>query len=147
MEVSTSSLNGNEVQSVQSEAAARQVVHTAQTFILATGGILGGGITIDQGSNTREPIFNLPIDVSNDISHWFQKDYLSEPGHPVFKTSIPVNQSFQPVDNHGDVIYSNLYAIGSQSANCDPIRERSLEGIALATGFKVIEHLKESLDI
>jgi glycerol-3-phosphate dehydrogenase len=147
MEVSASSSNGNEVQSVWSEAAARQVVHIAHTFILATGGILGGGITIDQGSNTREPIFNLPIDVSNDISYWFQKDYLSELGHPVFKTSIPVNQSFQPIDNHGEIIYSNLYAIGNQSANCDPIRERSLEGIALATGFKVIENLKSARDI
>jgi len=147
MEVSASSLNGNKVQSVWSEAAARQVVHTAQTFILATGGILGGGIIIDQGSNAIEPIFNLPIDVSNDISHWFQKDYLSDMGHPVFQTSVPVNRSFQPIDNHGEVIYSNLFAIGNQIANCDPIRERSLEGIALATGFKVIENLKSPRDL
>jgi glycerol-3-phosphate dehydrogenase len=146
MEVSASTLNGNEIQSVFSEASARQVVHRAQAFILATGGILGGGIAIDQDGNAREPIFNLPIASSNDLNHWFQREYFSEIGHPIFKTSVSVNRSFQPIDNHGEVIYSNLYAIGNQSANCDPIRERSLEGIALATGCKVIQDMKKEIE-
>jgi glycerol-3-phosphate dehydrogenase subunit B len=141
MEVSNFSFSGNEVQSVWSESAAKQLAHPGKTFILATGGILGGGITINQDGYAQETIFNLPIDISNDRSHWFEKDYLSERSHAIFKTNVQANHSFQPVDTQGEVIYKNLYTIGSQSANCDPVRERSLEGIALATGFKVIENM------
>ena len=44
-----------------------------------------------------------------------------------------------PLNVEGEVIYTNLYAVGGALANCDPIRERSLEGIALTTGFRVAE--------
>lgn len=141
MEVSGFSLSGNEIQSVFSEAASRQIAHSARVFILATGGILGGGITIDQDCYAQESIFKLPLGITNDVNLWFQKEYLLNVGHPVFKNGVLVNRSFQPVNTNGEVIYKNLYAIGNQSTNCDPIRERSLEGIALATSFKVIEDM------
>jgi anaerobic glycerol-3-phosphate dehydrogenase len=35
----------------------------------------------------------------------------------------------------GEILFHNLYAIGSILDNCDPVREISLGGIALSTGY------------
>jgi glycerol-3-phosphate dehydrogenase len=143
MEVSNFSSNDKEISAVWSDAASRQISHPAKHFILATGGILGGGITIDKNGYALEPIFGLPVEIPTDNDR-FQKEYLSNNGHPIFKTKVPVNHRFQPIDSQGEVIYKNLFVVGGQSANCDPIRERSLEGIALTTSFKVIQNLEKS---
>jgi len=57
---------------------------------------------------------------------------------------LRVDPAFHPVNKINQVIYQNLYAVGGVLGNCDPIRERSLEGIALATGFTVAEILSAS---
>ena len=53
---------------------------------------------------------------------------------------MPVNRQFQPVDANGSPVYANLWAAGGILAHADPIRERSLEGIAIATGIAAAQH-------
>ncbi|MFZ2095318.1 MAG: anaerobic glycerol-3-phosphate dehydrogenase subunit GlpA, partial [Anaerolineales bacterium] len=130
MEVSNFSFEGKTIKAIWSEAASRKTAHQAKTYILSTGGILGGGVCVNHNGYAQEAIFGLPVNIPEHSSQWFQKEFLSDKSHPIFTTNVPINNSFQPIDMQGEVIYQNLYTVGGVSANCDPIRERSLEGIA-----------------
>lgn len=123
------------VTSVISEAASRQISHPARTFVLATGGILGGGITIHENGYAQELIFNINLDIPDTRAHWFHDQFLLPQSHPIHSIGINADHHFHPIDSAGRVILQNLYTTGSMLGNCDPIRERSLEGIALVTGY------------
>jgi glycerol-3-phosphate dehydrogenase len=139
MPITNVNIDGKIIQSVWSEAAHRHIPHFARTFILATGGILGGGISINNVDYAQETVFGLPVTIPQQRSDWFQAEFLASPGHLVFRTGNPIDADFRPLDSNGDIIYTNLHVVGNALANCDPIREHSLEGIALATGFRVAE--------
>lgn len=144
MSVSSASIDNKLVSAVWSEAAARQKSHSAKIYVLATGGVLGGGITTDNNGYAQEVIFDFPIDAPRKRAYWFRDEFLSRESHLIHTTGLHVDPALHPVDDREQVIYPNLYAVGSVLGNCDPIRERSLEGIALATGFKVGESLSKS---
>jgi glycerol-3-phosphate dehydrogenase subunit B len=144
MSVSQVSSEGKLLQTIWSEAASRLKPHDANTYVLATGGILGGGIIANNNGYAQETIFGLPLYVPEYPSEWMRAEFLSDEGHPLFRIGVRTDSRFQPVDKMNERIYENLYAVGGILGNCDPIRERSLEGIALTTGFTVGEALSES---
>ncbi len=129
------------IRSVRSEAAARGVEHTAEDYILATGGYLGGGLSIANNGYAHETIFDLPASALEGNQTPYQSQFLSHQAHPRFQTGIRTNASLQPLGPNSDPLFSNLFAIGSLFQQCDPVRERSLEGIALATAFRAAQLL------
>lgn len=135
MEVSGFVADGPMIREVQSATSARPLRHFAKNFLLATGGILGGGFTSDYTGHCWETIFHLPLTIPQDRQQWFRHQFLHPQGQPVFQGGVMVNQALQPVDQAGAVIYQNLWAAGGLLAHADPIRERSLEGLAIATGI------------
>ena len=141
MTVTRSSVDNNLISSVWSEASARQKSHIAKTYVLATGGILGGGITINYNDYAQETVFDLPVEMLDQSNQWFNSEFLSSKSHPLHTIGLQADASLKPTDSFGQTIYQNLYVVGTLMANCDPIHERSMEGIALATGFKVGENL------
>jgi glycerol-3-phosphate dehydrogenase len=120
---------------VHSEAAARRKVHKAENYILATGGILGGGINTTYDGQVFETLFNIPVNASRERQDWFGRKFIAGEGHPIYRAGMAVNMEFKPVDINGKVLFNNLHAAGSCLANFDPLRERSLEGTALVTGW------------
>jgi glycerol-3-phosphate dehydrogenase len=141
MAVTKFSAEGRKIQAVWTEAAARQVPHQANVYILATGGVLGGGIQTSNDGYAHEAIFNLPVSFPELSSGWLNRDFLSAGGHPIFQSGIRITRSFQPATEGGSPVYDNLYAAGNLLANCDPVRECSLEGIALASAFSAARQL------
>jgi glycerol-3-phosphate dehydrogenase subunit B len=133
--------NAARITAVYTEAAARHRAHRFDHYILATGGILGGGITTNHDRQVRETIFNLPVTVPTGPLDWFRQDFMDKEGHPLYRAGIRVNEQFQPVDGEGRPLFSNLYATGTTLGHCDPIRERAFDGIALATGYTLGKHL------
>jgi glycerol-3-phosphate dehydrogenase subunit B len=131
---------GDRVVYLETEASARPLRHLADRFLLATGGILGGGIDSDHTGRVWETVFNLPLVVPPNRGAWFRGHVLDPAGHPIFRAGVPVNRQFQPVDTYGKQVYSNVWAAGSLLAYADPIVERSLEGIAIATGVAAAHH-------
>jgi glycerol-3-phosphate dehydrogenase subunit B len=129
----------NGIVGVWSEAAARQKYHPARIFLLATGGILGGGITGFQDGNLREMVFNLPLLASRERLDWFNPHYFDPSGQPIYKSGVQVNSNLQAIDSLGRVIFPNLYIIGSSLTGGDFLRERSIEGISLGTGYTIGE--------
>jgi glycerol-3-phosphate dehydrogenase subunit B len=134
---------GGRITAVYTESAARERPHRAQNYLLATGGILGGGITTDHLGHTREVVFNLPLHAPDGRENWFKRRFLDAEGHPIYQSGVPVNNRFQPVNGGAEPIYANLFAAGGTLAHCEPIRERSLEGVALVTAFKAAKVISE----
>ncbi len=141
MQVSNTYVENYYLKTIGSYAAAREKTHTAKTYVLATGGILGGGITTFESGYAQESILGLPIDIPRKRSLWFREEFLSRESHPIHLYGLRVDSSLQPINENGQVIIHNLFTVGSAIGNCDPIRERTMEGIALATGYKVGENL------
>lgn len=124
-----------EVQWVESETSSRPLRHRARHYVLATGGVLGSGFNSDISGRVWETIFDLPLTVPQQRHEWFHASFLHPEGHPVFAGGVVVNRAFQPVHADGRPIYANLRAVGTVLSDCDPIQERSLEGVAIVTGL------------
>jgi glycerol-3-phosphate dehydrogenase subunit B len=143
MQVVKADCSGNQVHTVWSEAAARLRPHQADHVVLATGGILGGGIVCSLNATLSETIFGLWLQSPPVQESWLRTEFLAEGGHPLFRRGILVDSHFCPLDSQSSRQFENLSVIGSTLAFVDPIQERSLEGISLATGFSVGEMLGE----
>ncbi|MGE5139215.1 MAG: glycerol-3-phosphate dehydrogenase subunit GlpB [Rudaea sp.] len=133
MNVTGFEAEGDRLLYLESETSARPLKHYADSFLLATGGILGGGIETDHRRNARECVLNLPLVLPD--GNWLAPHFFEPNGHPIFRSGVRVNERFQPLDLAGAPVYRNVFAAGALLSDADPIRERSLEGIALATGF------------
>ncbi|GAA5529997.1 glycerol-3-phosphate dehydrogenase subunit GlpB [Herpetosiphon gulosus] len=116
---------------VYSAAAAREQRHTADHYILATGGIGGGGLRADYPNGLRETALNLPVQQPNQRDQWFEANVHAQ--HQLFTSGIAVNQQLQPIDAEQQPIAENVQVVGAALAGCDPIRERWVEGLALAS--------------
>ena len=115
----------------------------ARAFLLATGGILGAGFNTDHTGRVWEVVFDLPLTVPQRRSQWFRPLFMDPAGHPVFQGGVTVNRQFQPIGDDGQPVYGNLWAAGGLLANADPINERSLEGIAIATGMNAAMQIRD----
>jgi len=129
------------VQWVESATSARPLKLRADKYLLATGGILGGGFNSDVNGRVWETIFNLPLTIPQERADWFNSGFLDPQGHPVFKGGVKVNASFQPIGANDQPLYANLWAAGNLLAHSDGIQERSLEGTAVATGVAAAQAL------
>ncbi len=135
MEAVGAEKDGGRVTAVFTETAARNRAHRAENYVLSTGGILGGGIYASYQGGVKEVVFDLPVNAPDNHLDWFHTDFMDKRGHPIYQTGISVNEQFQPVNGSEQPLLSNLFAAGTTLAHCEPIQERSFEGIALVTGY------------
>ncbi|MCY4082595.1 MAG: anaerobic glycerol-3-phosphate dehydrogenase subunit B [Caldilineaceae bacterium] len=135
MEVRGFHATGRRIQWIETETGSRPLRHTARNYLLATGGILGGGIYADRCGRVGETVFDLPLTAPQSRTQWLRPLFLDRRGHPIFQAGVSVDQRLRPLDQAGAPVYDNLWAAGSTLAHTDPIRERSREGIAIATGY------------
>ena len=135
MLVQSADINNRHVNRVCTEAAARQKPHQADQYILATGGVLGGGFIAGQTGELHETVFNLPINSAAHRESITNRSFFSVDGHPIFRYGIRADQSLRPIDALGRVLLDNVFIAGSALDGYDPLRERCLEGVALVTGY------------
>ncbi len=128
---------GRRVTAVYTEAASRRKPHRFAHYVVATGGILGGGITTNHRGEAREVIFDLPVTVPENRQEWFEQDFMDPQGHPVYRAGLRVNTQFQPLGGDSQPVYENVFAAGTTLSHSEVIRERSFEGVAVSTGFAV----------
>ncbi|RRR67154.1 MAG: glycerol-3-phosphate dehydrogenase subunit GlpB [Candidatus Viridilinea halotolerans] len=124
------------LETIYSAAAAREQRHHAQHWVLATGGILGGGIRREPQGALRETALGLPVHSPSQANEWFHPHLFAPGGHPIFQAGIATDQHLRPLDAAGQIMYTNVMIVGSALAHCDPLREGCREGIAVATGYK-----------
>ncbi|MBU0513014.1 MAG: glycerol-3-phosphate dehydrogenase subunit GlpB, partial [Chloroflexi bacterium] len=103
-------------------------------FVLATGGILGGGISTNHLGYAQEMVFGLPVDSPEKRADWLRREFLHPQGHPIFRAGIDADENFRSG-------YDNLFVVGGALGGGDFVRERSLEGVGLVTGYVVGEEI------
>lgn len=133
---------GRRVVAVSTAQPPRKEEYEALAFVLATGGVGAGGVEVTTARQAREPIFDLPlVGVPGDARDWFEPNYFSD--HPFDRAGVRVDASMRPLDGQGQVIYDNLFVVGAELAGAEPWREKSGEGISLATGLRAAEVILE----
>lgn len=105
----------------------------AAKFVLATGGLLGGGLEVAaERKNVRERVFNLPVTVSDE---WANPNFLGK--QPYAYTGIEVNEALQPVGYKE----TNIFVVGRALAYWDPWSENCAGGVSITSGYYVGEML------
>ncbi len=123
------------INKVFSESAARRKPHQASQFILATGGLLGGGLSATYANGIQEPIFNLPVKIEPNRHNWIQQEFLSTNPHPIYTGGITVDQELRPLNHDHSLAARNLRVVGANLAGGDYLRQRAVDGIALLSGY------------
>jgi glycerol-3-phosphate dehydrogenase subunit B len=129
---------------VYGEAAARDVEYRANGFLLATGGVAGGGIRTDHTGAVWETALGLPLRAPDGRGQWFSPRFLDENGHPIYQAGLATDERLRPLDGDGKVVYENVAVAGAALAGSDPVRERCYSGMAIATGWRAGRMLADS---
>ena len=135
------------VAELRAPAAAREFVLSAGAFLLATGGIAGGGIIADGPGLLREAVLGLPVD-GPPAGDWLSDDAFSPAGHPLETAGIRTDRHLRPVapggsPGHGRPLAENVRVAGSLLAGQRYLRERCGDGVALASGVLAARELAE----
>ncbi len=128
-------ISGGRVTHIRTESASRLLTHRADTFVLATGSIFGGGVDTALNGSAHEPIFGLPVLAPSDRHQWFTQKFTG--GQPVAEAGVRVNARMNPVQDDGSVIAENLFIAGAQLAGFSWTDGRTGGGVALASAVTV----------
>lgn len=132
------------VTQVRFESANRLKTVQAEHYILATGGIYGGGVLTDADGGIGkvwEPIFGLPVAAEANRHLWFAQGFLDPKGQPFADYGVQVNDRFNPVDGANIPVAENLYIAGMTIAGADWTRGRTGEGVALVTATAIARQI------
>lgn len=123
-------------QQVWVRSKGRDTSYQAKEFVLATGGIFGGGIEATP-EGVEEKVLGLPLFVPGD---WTRAQFLGE--QPYAHLGVEVNAELRPVDpQSGEILLENVRVVGRSIAHWDPWAEYCGGGVSLATGWLAGETL------
>jgi glycerol-3-phosphate dehydrogenase subunit B len=110
----------------------------ADWVVLATGGFASGGLELDSRWNARETALGLPVSgVPGPGEERFRADYLGD--HPIGRAGVAADHELRPLDAVGERVLENVLVAGATLAGAEPWREKSGDGLSLATGFRAAE--------
>jgi glycerol-3-phosphate dehydrogenase subunit B len=127
-------IEGGRVTGIVVPDVVRDRTYRADTFILTTGGLYGGGIVTDYTGLMREAVFGLPVKAPDAMDGWFSEQLSHD--HPIHAAGVRANAAMQPVDEAGNVVLVNIRLAGRLLAGYDPLAEGSTEGVWLATAYR-----------
>src|SRR5215218_2599988 len=125
---------GGRVAAVEMEAATRVHRITTDALVLATGGIAGGGLIATVGGLLVEPLLGLPVEAPPP-DEWLRRDALDPSGHPIESAGIVTDADLHPVAADGTRL-ANVFVAGALLAGQLALRERSGDGVAIASGWR-----------
>lgn len=105
-------------------------------FILATGGILGGGIRVGVARKTiTEGVFDLPLFLPKE---WSEASFFAP--QPFSEIGVETDESLRPLDpESGQVLWENVHVVGRMLAHWDPWTQRCGGGISVTSGYTAAE--------
>ena len=130
------------VESVTITQASRRVEASAGFFVLATGGFPTGGIVREPDGELRETVFGLPVRGPAGEEQPFGDEYLAE--HALDRAGLGADAEGRPLGAGSAPHATNLYAAGAVLAGGVPWREKSGEGVSIATGWHAAEAILSS---
>ncbi len=124
---------GKRVAGVVLHSTGRPIQLDADAVLLATGGILNGGLVAQQDHRIRESVFDLPVLHPTNRSDWVGLSLFHRQAYA--STGIFVNSRMQPLGLDKKPMFKNLFAAGGLLAGSDRSLEGSRQGIDLATAY------------
>ncbi|WP_435096213.1 glycerol-3-phosphate dehydrogenase subunit GlpB [Halarchaeum sp. P4] len=113
------------------ERNGQHIPHYADSFVLATGGLVGKGLDSDREA-VREPVFDCHVPHPADRYEWFVDEVFGD--QPYARFGVVVDDELRPRDDEGRIEFENLRAAGSIVGGYDFAAECSGTGVSLATG-------------
>mgnify|MGYP000309445431 CR=1 FL=1 len=129
--VDVSATDGRVGHLVVESAGGSTVPMAADSYVLATGGLVGRGIDADR-DGVREPIFDCHVPHPDDRYEWFADAAFGD--HPFAYFGVDVDRDLRPLDAEGEPEYANLHAAGAVLGGYDFAAENSGAGVSIATG-------------
>jgi glycerol-3-phosphate dehydrogenase subunit B len=122
--------SGETVTAVHARVGLRDVTHACDWVVLATGGFASGGVELDSRWQAHEVALGLPVS-GVPAGERFGPDYFAE--HPMGRAGVAVDRRLRPDG------LENVLVAGATLAGAQPWREKSGDGISLATGHRAAE--------
>ena len=130
------------VQAVEYASAGRATRVETRAVILAAGGFESGALELDSYGVVRDTVCALPV--MGPTGQLLHADFWGEE-QPLFLAGLAVDDSMRVVDENGKAVYTNLFAAGGNLAGATRWREKSGEGIALASALAAVDAIVEEL--
>ena len=131
------------VTALKVDTSTRIVEYRAHEYLLASGGIAAGGIRMGSDWSFVESVFGLPVALAPEPGgERFLPEYFGS--QPAARAGVAVDDSLRATDSDGSLIYENVRVAGATIAGAEPWREKSGNGIALATGFAAAGEILQS---
>ena len=130
------------VQAVEYASAGRATRVETRAVILAAGGFESGALELDSYGIVRDTVCALPV--MGPTGQLLHADFWGEE-QPLFLAGLAVDDSMRVVDENGTAVYTNLFAAGGNLAGATRWREKSGEGIALASALAAVDAIVEEL--
>ena len=134
-------LDGDRVRALRVRVGLREERRGADHVVLATGGIASGGLEMDSRWKLREVALGLPVGAAPEGER-FRPGYFDE--QPMARSGVVVDRELRPLDAAGDPVLANVRVAGATLAGAEPWREKSGEGLSLATGYRAAELVREA---
>lgn len=113
-------------------AGALETEYSADKFIIATGGVIGGGI-VSTPDKVYEKIFNIEIKSPASVEERSDKNVFGS--HIFTRFGVNVNNKLQAIDSSGSPLYDNVFFAGNTLSDYDFPTEKSGYGVACSTGY------------
>jgi glycerol-3-phosphate dehydrogenase subunit B len=124
--------DGARVRALKVRVGLREERHGADWVVLATGGFASGGLELDSRWRTREVALDLPVaGLPARGEERFRSGYFED--HPMGRVGVAVDEELRPEGAE------NVLVAGATLAGAEPWKEKSGDGISLATGYKAAE--------
>jgi glycerol-3-phosphate dehydrogenase subunit B len=127
---------GRRVGAVRARVGLRDVEYGADWVVLATGGFAHGGLELSSRWTAREVALGLPVSGLPERER-FRPGYFDE--QPIARAGVATDRELRPVDGGGERMYENVLVAGATLAGAAPWREKSGDGISLASGHRAAE--------
>jgi glycerol-3-phosphate dehydrogenase subunit B len=132
---------GGRVTEIRHETASRLKALSAGQFVLATGGLFGGGLEAGETGQLQETIFNLPVAYEANRHKWFAPSFLSPQGQPIFNAGLRVTPQLQPLNGGREPLAHNLYVVGAALPGAEWTSGRTGDGVAVASAAAAARHI------
>ncbi len=126
---------GGRVESVTVGAAGGPRELPTSDVVYAPGGFESGSLAVDSTGAISERLFGLPLTAA-DAHALVGPDYWAP--HPLFEVGVKTDAAGRPI-GEGGVVQANLYVAGGLIAGAERWREKSGDGIAVATAVRAAD--------
>jgi glycerol-3-phosphate dehydrogenase subunit B len=122
--------SGGRVKALRVRVGLREVTQGADWVVVATGGFASGGLELDSHWQASEVALGLPVS-GVPATERFTPSYFDD--HPMGRAGVAVGPDLRPEG------LENVLVAGATLAGAQPWKEKSGDGISLATGYRAAE--------